>query len=85
MFRYYLGFVREFFGVSLKYNDDYVRESLSNMMRKDSWKIRNPEKAAKKLQPSRSTLIELVSRPSEAISYENDQNMDRDDDDDTHF
>ncbi|CAF3526353.1 unnamed protein product [Rotaria socialis] len=59
------GFVREFFGVSHKFNDDYVRESLANMMRKDSWKFRNPDK-------SKPSAKQLSSTSSKAPSKKDD-------------
>ncbi|CAF4459755.1 unnamed protein product [Rotaria socialis] len=58
-------FVREFFGVSHKFNDDYVRESLANMMRKDSWKFRNPDK-------SKPSAKQLSSTSSKAPSKKDD-------------
>jgi hypothetical protein len=86
---FYLGFVREFFGVSLKFSDDYIRESLANMMRKDSWKFRNPDKSKMKVQRLSSTNSKTSSNTkSSSIQSEEtygDDDCDMNFDDDEHF
>ncbi|CAF1437806.1 unnamed protein product [Rotaria sordida] len=79
-------FVREFFGVNLKFGDDYVRESLSNMMRKDSWKLRNPDKLKTKVKQSRSKHRKTSSKQGEE-TYSDGYNGSSyvGDDDDEHF
>lgn len=73
-----LGFVREVFGVSLKHNDDYVRESLANMMRKDSWKCRNSDKLKSKQKKSNSVNSKTSSRQSDDL-FTCDDDVDHDD------
>ncbi|CAF1279496.1 unnamed protein product [Adineta steineri] len=75
-------FIREFFGVSLKHGDEYVCESLANMVRKDSWKIRNPEKAKTKSQRSSSTNNTTSLKSSEEIDDDNYHYTNSNDDDD---
>ena len=80
LFVFCLGFVREYFGVSLKFSDEYVRESLSNMMRKDSWKFRNPGKAKAQVQQLNSTNSKTSSEQIEETYGDNDCSINNDDD-----
>jgi hypothetical protein len=76
-----LGFVREFFGVHIKFSDDYVRDSLASMMRKDSWKVRNPDKSKTKAKQSSSTKTKASSNECEEIYDSDDGNANCIDDD----
>ncbi len=80
-----LGFVREYFGVSLKFDDDYVCDSLSNMMRKDSWAFRNPEKSKSKAKRSSSTSKKMSLIQTEEIHADDDDEDSRNDDEVEHF
>ncbi len=53
------------------------------MMRKDSWKARNPDKLKTKLQRSTSTTTKMSPKSIEEIYGDNDEDMNSNDDE--HF
>ena len=81
IFGFCLEFVHDFFGASFKFGNDYVRESLANMMRKDSWKLRNPDKSKTKAQRLSSTSSKTSSKQNEETYGDDDCDINCDDDD----